>query len=311
MEERPICPNPKCKSHRVISKYPQWRCKDCKTSWLKEPIIGKHPEILLVDIETLPMEGLFWGLYKQKIPNSNVTKDWSMASWAAKWLYDSDIMSQAVGPKEAITRTDKNIIKGLWNLMDKADIIIAHNAIKFDVRKMNARFFLNGLGPPLPYQVIDSLRHSQRNFAFSSYALDYLNKILDNSEKIKTEYGLWKRCVGHGNKPGSRVSPSRQKEALTFMMKYNRQDIVALEELYIELRPWMKSHPNLGLYYDSVEDTQRCTNCGDTNITWKGTYVTPMNRYKAWRCKCGAVGRDRLSELSAAEKKNLLVSIPR
>ena len=180
---------------------------------------------------------------------------------------------------------------------------------------MNARFKLNGLGPPLPYQVIDTLRHAQRNFAFSSYALDYINKLLDNTEKIKTEYGLWKRCVGHGNKPGSHVSPKRQQEALTFMVKYNRQDITALEELYIELRPWMKSHPNLGLYYDLSGNEShfepRCPNCGEKEITFKGTYVTPMNRYRAWRCKCGAVGRDRLSELSAAEKKNLLVSTPR
>ena len=302
MEERPICP--KCGSNKVISKYPQWRCKNCKAAWLKELIIGKYPKILLVDIETLPMEVLVWGLYKQQISNQNVIKEWSMVSWAAKWLYDSEIMSQVVSPQDAIRRKDKSIIKGLWDLMDKADIIIAHNAVKFDVRKMNARFKMNGFGPPLPYQVIDTLRHAQKNFAFSSYSLDYLNRLLDNTGKIKTEYGLWKRCIGIS------CTPQRQKEALDVMVRYNRQDITALEELYVELRPWMKPHPNLGLYYDSI-DTQRCTNCGDTNITWKGTYVTPMNRYRAWRCKCGAVGTDRLSELSAAERKNLLVSVPR
>lgn len=277
----------------------------CRAAWLKDGAGSiRHPETLLVDIETLPLEVLVWGLYKQKISNQNVIKDWSMVSWAAKWLFDSEIMSEVVAPKEAINRTDKSIVKGLWNLMDKADIVIAHNAVKFDVRKMNARFKLNGLGPPLPYQIIDTLRHAQKNFAFSSYSLDYLNRLLDNSGKIKTEYGLWKKCIGMNG-------PDAQKKALQSMIKYNCQDITVLEELYVELRPWMKSHPNLGLYYDSVEDTQRCTNCGDTNITWKGTYVTPMNRYRAWRCKCGAVGRDRLSELSAAERKNLLVSTPR
>ena len=303
MEERPICP--KCGSHRTQSRYPQWRCLDCKAAWLKDGLSSiRHPEILLVDIETLPLEVLVWGLYKQKISNQNVIKEWSMVSWAAKWLYDSDIMSEVVSPQDAIRRKDKSIVRGLWNLMDKADIIIAHNAVKFDVRKMNARFKMNGLGPPLPYQVIDTLRHAQKNFAFSSYSLDYLNRLLDNSGKIKTEYGLWKKCIGMNGLDA-------QKKALVSMVKYNRQDITALEELYVELRPWMKSHPNIGLYYDSGENTQRCTNCGDKHITWKGTYVTPMNRYRAWRCKCGAVGRDRLSELSAAERKNLLVSIPR
>jgi len=299
----------------VVSQHPQFRCKICKRAWLKEgegnpKKAGGRPKILIVDIETIPMEGLFWGLYKQKIAYQNVTKEWSLVSWAAKWLCEAEIMSQVVSPKDAICRKDKSIINGLWDLMNKAHIVIAHNAIKFDVRKMNARFLINGLGPPLPYQVIDTLRHTQRNFALSSYALDYINKLLDRSEKIKTEYGLWKRCIGYGNKPGTTVSPSKQKEALAFMVKYNRQDIVSLEELYLELRPWMKSHPNLGLYYDE-KHISRCPNCGSTSLNWGGEYATTLNLYRAFRCECGAIGRSRMSSLSAEERKNLVSSVAR
>lgn len=54
MEDRPICP--KCGSHRVVSKFPQWRCRDCGAAWLKgggELIQQSEP---LKEIEHKPFE---------------------------------------------------------------------------------------------------------------------------------------------------------------------------------------------------------------------------------------------------------------
>jgi hypothetical protein len=78
---------------------------------------------------------------------------------------------------------------------------------------------------------------------------------------------------------------------------------VALEELYLKLRPWIKSHPNLGLYVEG----EVCPTCGSDQITWKGKYRTPAGEYKTFRCECGAIGRSRHSE----PKKSLQRSVAR
>jgi hypothetical protein len=265
------------------------------------------PKILLLDIETLPMEVLVWGLYEQRIPSENVLKEWCVVSWSAKWLFDSDIMSAVISPKEACKREDKSIIKKIWALINEADIIIAHNLKQFDIRRLNARFIINNCDPPLPYQMIDTYKESQKNMAFSSHKLDYINQILNNTRKIKTEYNLWKRCAGIN------TSLEDQKIALQEMEKYNKRDIIALEDLYVALRPWMKSHPNLGLYYKDT-DEQHCPNCGSTDLDWKegGTYQTTVGRFKCFRCNiCRAIGRGRVSDLSKKERQLLLSPIAR
>ena len=85
----------------------------------------KGVNVLILDIETSPLEVYTWGLYKQRINPCNVIKDWAVLTWAAKWLCDSKIHSGVVTPFDATNRDDRTIITALWKLVDEADIIIA------------------------------------------------------------------------------------------------------------------------------------------------------------------------------------------
>ena len=236
------------------------------------------PKILLYDIETAPMEVFVWGLYKQYIHHNNIIKNWFVLSWSAKWLYDDKILSAVVTPKEAKERSDKRIIKEIWQLLDKADICVGHNIDRFDDRKLRARFIDNNLKPPTPYKTVDTLKVARRNFAFVSYKQDYLTKHFDLNEKINTgELGgfeLWKRCV------------AGDKEALDHMIKYNKQDVRGLEDVYLKLRPYIKNHPNLGVMMD--EDVCPC--CGSDHIEeeYDSFYYTTANKFQVYRCMaCG------------------------
>ena len=261
-----------------------------------EAYTKRQPKILIFDIETAPMEVYVWGLYKQRIPIDNIIKDWSLLSWSAKWLFNDEIMSQKVTIKEAQERKDDSILLGLWKLMDEADIVVGHNAQRFDVRKVNFRFALSNMAPPQPYRVIDTMKHCMKIFNSASYKLDYLNQVFGGNPKQSTNYELWKRCV------------TGDASALEYMEEYNRFDIVVTEELYVKIRPWMKGHPNLALYMDT-EGTV-CTNCGNDNLEWGGYYYTPAGKYKSFRCNsCGAIGRSRLSDLDKEARAKLLLSI--
>lgn len=286
-------------------------CSNRTVRYALEKIRGKmgcNPaKILLFDLETSPMEVYSWGLWKQLIQPHQVMKDWAVLSWSAKWLFSEKTMGMVVSPEEASNRDDKEIMEALWSLMDEADIIIAHNANKFDVKKMNARFIQNGLLPPSPYRVIDTLASVKRVFGFSSNKLDYINQLLGITQKMAHEgFDMWKKAVNG--------TPEEAYEALGNMMKYNHVDVLALEELYVTIRPWIKSHPNVNLYQDwSGEDEKQlihCVNCGSDSIIWDGKYYTPAGRFKSFRCSsCGAIGRSRYSDISFAERKTLGISV--
>jgi hypothetical protein len=255
-------------------------------------------KILLFDIETTPMEVYVWGLFGNKyIQHGNVIKDWNVLSWSAKWLCDSGVISDIQTSKEAMNRDDKRVLGGIWDLINQADVVIAHNGDKFDLKKLNTRFHMNGFLPPSPYQSIDTLKVAKRNFAFSSNRLDYLGQIMTNKGKISTNFQLWTDCL--------RGDP----KALHNMLEYNEEDVRLLEEVYLELRPWIKSHPNVGVYMDG----EVCPSCGSDDVHANGGYYTTMaNRYESYRCDdCGALSRKLQSELSVHDRKKLMRPLPR
>ena len=101
-----------------------------------------------------------------------------------------------------------------------------------------------------------------------------------------------------------------KQEALDEMFTYCKGDIVALEGLYLYLRPWMKSHPNLALFTNI--DGKTCPHCMSKQLDWTiKPYITPAGRYKAFRCVCGAIGCSRFSALSKEDKQDLLKSTAR
>lgn len=254
------------------------------------PLSGKMPEIsltptpakiLLLDVETAPLRSFTWGLWQQNVAPIQIISDWFMLTWSAKWLFEEEIFSDRLQSKEAIEQDDKRISKSIWTLVDKADIIIAHNANKFDMKRLNTRFLLNDLNPPMPYQVIDTLDHARKRFAISSNRLDYINKQLGIPGKISTSFELWIGCM--------KGDVSSLKE----MEEYNKRDVKILEETYLKLRAWIKPHPNIGLFIE--EDVTACPTCGSEDIVFSNKpYATTANLYDQFRCSnCGSVGRDK------------------
>ena len=259
-------------------------------------VVGNMPKILIFDIETAPLEVYVWHLFKNVVQPSMVIKDRSMLSWSAKWLFDDTIWGQRVTAAEAANRKDESILAELWKMLNEADIVVAHNGNAFDIKISNARFAIAGLHPPMPFKSVDTLLYSRKVFNFPSHKLDCLNAYFGLDLKMEHEgMELWKKCV------------NGDPAALNKMLKYNKRDVSILEELYLKIRPWLKGHPNVGLYIDT--DEQLCSNCGNEDLTWGGYYFTPAGKYKSFRCdKCGAIGRSRTSDLDKETRARLLLS---
>ena len=259
------------------------------------------PKVLVFDIETSPLQAYVWqhNVWNTSIPETNVISEWFMLTWSAKWLYDETIMSDKLTGKEALKEDDGRIVKGLWKLLDDADIVISHNGDRFDVPNMNTRFIVNDLPPTSPYQSIDTVRIARRQFGFTHNNLNALARVFGFPAKLETNFELWKRCV------------AGEDDALQEMEIYNQGDVELLEKVYIKLRPWIKSHPNIALY--TLSDGTVCPNCGSNKIKWLPDkyYYTTTNRYPIFTCECGAYGRSRFGETDKEFRKTLAVSVAR
>jgi DNA polymerase elongation subunit (family B) len=260
----------------------------------------KPPKILLFDIETAPAEVYTFQFWKTNVRHDQIKKDWFVLSWAAKWLYSSDIMSDIVTPKEAIEGDDKRVLKGIWKLFEEADVVIAHNGDRFDIRKLNSRFFINKMKPTSPYRSIDTLTQSRKIFAHSSHRLDHISYLVSKKNKLDTDFQLWVDCV------------NGKQESLDYMLKYNREDTLILEEVFVEMAPWMRAAPNMALYIQCEEPICGSLACGSNDLTLCGEYTTNVARYDAYRCNtCGCIMRSRKSDLTKEEKQALLSPIAR
>ena len=245
---------------------------------------NKFPKILLFDVETAPMRAYVWGRWKQNISLNETISEWYILCWSAKWLYSNTIMYDKLTSEEAINQNDKRIVTNLWKLVDEADIVIAYNGKKADIPWMNTRFIINGLKPPSPYYIIDPCEVARKNFSFSSNKLDALAGYFGIPHKMDTDFTLWDKSV------------RGDEEALSYMSNYCNKDVLILEEVYLRLRPYIKSHPNIGNFIESTIPT--CATCGSNTVEEikDRYYVTPAGKYNLYRCKkCGAISRGRIN----------------
>lgn len=249
----------------------------------------KAPKILIFDIETSPLTVYTWGLWNQNISLPQIKEDWYVICWSAKWFEEEEIFNDA-----GFREDERIVIQNLWKLLDEADIVVAHNAKKFDVKKINAKFMEYDLRQPSYYKVVDTLQIAKGNFAFTSNKLDYITKLLDGEGKNKTDFSLWERCMNYDD------------DALDTMQEYCDQDVRELENVYKEIRSWDSSHPSFGMYND-LEEAQ-CNVCGCTDLEEVSVYTTGTSRFPVYQCQdCGHQQRGRKSEVPVTKDRQVNV----
>lgn len=223
-----------------------------------------------------------WNLY-----NTNVIwviEDTHLLSVSAKWLGGKsqtfvlpDYRLYKKDPKN-----DYHLCKEIWRMLDEADLVMGHNGDAFDLRRLTARFVQHGLPPPSPYRTIDTLKIARRYFGFTSNKLNDLCIALGVGKKVETDKNLWKDCMAGDMK------------AWSLMRKYNQNDILLLEGLYLKFRPWIKNHPNLGAW----EERSVCPKCKSPNLQRRGYQYNQTTKYARLQCKdCLGWSRTRLNEL--------------
>lgn len=226
-------------------------------------------KILLIDIETTPNLGWFWGLFNQNISPSQVVERSRVLCFAAKFLHEDKVRFYAEWQKPG----HEGMVRAAHQLLGEADVVVGYNSDGFDLKHLNGEFAKYLLGPPAPYQTVDLYKVVKQNFRFFNHKLDSVLSVLSLEGKVRNRgFSLWPLCM------------EGDKRAQSEMRRYCIGDIYpSLEELYVALRPWIKSHPNANLYGGSG-----CPTCGSERLHKRGFLYKHAGVYQRYHCQdCG------------------------
>lgn len=239
------------------------------------------PRILLWDIETTHNLAAVFKLFGQDyIGHENILQERYIVCGAWKWLDERKVQGVSVldDPRrfKANPNDDRYVVTKLRHVLAQADIIVAHNGDKYDIKFHAARSLAHGLDPLPPIASVDTLKVAKSRFLFNSNRLDYLGQFLGLGRKKATPRGLWLDVLRGDAK------------AVKTMLDYNKQDVVLLESVYRKLAPYVKVPV-------SLQRPDGCPRCGGV-LQGNGFDRSATQTYHRWRCRdCGGAARSRIS----------------
>jgi hypothetical protein len=229
-------------------------------------------KVILLDIETSPNVGYTWGKYDQSVIKQ--VRGWELLSFAWKELGKGKVT--CIARPDYKDKTDKTLTAEVWKILDDCSAVIAHNGDRFDLAKLRAKFVAHQLPPLRPLKQIDTKKIAKANFGFFSNSLNDIARDLGLGEKIQTGgFELWEGCMAGDPK------------AWRKMRRYNAFDVVLLERVYLKLRAWHPTHPNLALIDIGGANTD-CPVCASEKVQRRGYQVLRLRRAARLHCQdCG------------------------
>jgi hypothetical protein len=225
---------------------------------------------LFFDIETSFNIGIFWRAgYNQTIRPEDIIHERAIICVCWKWEGEDKIHSLTWDRNQS----DKQLLEKFIKVLNEANEIIAHNGDRFDVKWLKTRCLFHRI-PMFPrYQSVDTLKIGKAQFNFNSNKLDYIAKFLGVGEKMEHEgLDLWKKIILH-----------KDKESLTKMVDYCKQDVVILEKVYNELKNYAPHTFNYAAY--NYDEKWACPECASLHTTLNKTHTTRQGVIKRYmRC---------------------------
>lgn len=223
-------------------------------------VIKKDPKILIYDIETSRATAAVWWTGKQYISHDQLITEPAIITIAWKWFGEDDVYSL-----EWDDGCDKEMIREFLEEYNSADLIIGQNNLRFDNRWINARALKYDFDVNTKARSLDLMKENKRLFRLPSYSMAYVSKYLGTEGKLKhSGISMWNN-IQFGSK-------KEKKKSLKEMVKYNVQDIVATEDLYIKLRKYIGNTTHVGVFKGKEKWT--CPTTGSDEVEFYKTDIT-------------------------------------
>jgi len=225
---------------------------------------NKEAKILIYDIETSPNIGWFWTAgYKQNIGTNQILKERAVICVSYKWEGEDEVYNLTWDKNQ----DDKFLIQQFVEVLNEADLIVAHNGDNFDLKWLKTRALYHRI-PMLPnYKQFDTLKLAKSKLRLNSNRLDYISKFLGFEGKIYTTPDLWDKVV-----------IKNDRKALLDMLEYCDEDVRQLEKVYNELKYFDNPNFHVGVLNGETKQTSPIT--GTYNIEHIKTITTNSGTIK-------------------------------
>lgn len=236
------------------------------SKWINESLqtqIKTSSKILFYDIETTKMLADVWWTGKQFVPHTSLRSETKIISISYKWLGSDKV--------ECITwdnykKCDEELVKKFLKIYNDANFVVGINNDNFDNRLVNVRAFKYQLDVNTHVRSLDLQREAKRLFRLPSYSMAYIAKFLGLEGKYNHAGNSMWEDIQYGTK-------EKSEKALKEMVKYDNQDVITTEQIYLHMRKYIKTVMHIGV----LNNTQKycCPTCGSSNVELYKTTVTP------------------------------------
>lgn len=284
--------------------------------WLKKSNTSKrnntytefnpNVKILFIDIETAPSIVVVYDRKPNFISPKQVIQHGFPLSVQYAWndgpVHNMNLRNMGLLPSKRMAGPNDcgPLVEHMRSIIDKADIVVAHNGKRFDLAKINSYIIKHNLKPMHQPALFDTMLAASRIPKFESKSLDDLTHYLGLSRKHSGGFGYKKavQCMAGNDKAWDETE------------EYGDQDIVATRELYLRIRPHATGnlHPNMNLLFNDTKT--RCPVCGSTNYKWQDKKkLTITQMYYVAQCSCcGHLFQDNKTAIEKEKRESIVKS---
>lgn len=236
----------------------------------------KKPKILIVDIETSAIIGDSWVKFDTNL--HYIRKPSEVLSFAYQW---ND--KKTIGCETRQNQTERQLLIKLVKLINSADIVVAQNGDKFDLKKIRTRLAIKKAGVMKPVLTVDTLKIAKRYYYFDGNSLDDLARYFGIGRKLKHPgYDMWLGVE------------KNDANSWRWMKKYNKHDVFLTHGVYPMIAPYHQTHPNLNTISGNVN---RCPKCLGKVLQKRGKVFTKTQVFQQYQCqKCQGWTRSRIAD---------------
>jgi hypothetical protein len=235
--------------------------------------------VLIYDIETTYFLARTWRIgHKLTLNHDQIYENFlggrsKIICVAYKWAHEKAINLIHSGVN---FENEADLIKQFDEIVETADVVLAHNGDHFDMKHFNTARLIHRLPPVMWPTSEDTLKVLRRNFNLPSNRLDYVAKKLTGKGKDSMSYNDWIQIVEH------QCMKSRLK-----MFKYCKRDVQALDDVAKIVMPYVSTTVSRAY---AKKQPGECSNpvCTTPHIRKSGVMQTLRGRFQKYHCtSCG------------------------
>lgn len=179
---------------------------------------------------------------------------------------------------------DSGLLKKAAKIFEKADMVVTHYGRKHDIPFINTRLLYHHLPPLAKVPHVDTWAIAKYQLRFQSNRQANITEYLTAPEKQSVPKKEW------------RLTRAGCKKTIKKLNSRCASDVDGLREMYLRLRPFMATHPDLGRLTGEI----RCPACNSKEWHSKGKQVA--NRVVRVRRVCLECGHNWYIPISQANK---------